>query len=48
LFGGKKLEPLISTLEGDKATLSYAGQNFEKIVKTKNREHFCGSPEKIC
>jgi len=42
------IEVVIFALEGDKATLSYAGQNFEKIVKTKNREHFCGSPEKIC
>ncbi len=31
-------------LTGDKATLSYTGQNFEKMVRTKNREHFCRSP----
>jgi len=32
-----------SGLEGDKATLSYAGQNFGKIKKIKNREHCCDS-----
>jgi hypothetical protein len=25
-------------LTGDKATLSHAGQSFERIVRTKNRE----------
>jgi hypothetical protein len=29
---------------GEKATLSYAGQSFEKMERTKNREHNCGSP----
>ncbi|BAY28630.1 hypothetical protein NIES2107_04610 [Nostoc carneum NIES-2107] len=35
-------------LPGDKATLSYTGQKFEKMVRIKNREQFCGSPVKIC
>ncbi|GEM_PF-6750927 len=38
----------VKLLAGDKTTLSYTGQNFEKMVRTKNREHFCGSPLIIC
>jgi len=35
--------PLKIGLAGDKATLSYTGQKLEKMIRTKNKEHFCGS-----
>jgi len=42
MFYGKKVE-LKRFLAGDKVTLSYTGQKFEKMMRTKNKEHFCGS-----
>jgi len=42
--GGNLVTPLKpGALEGDKATLSYTGQKFETMMRTKNKEHFCGS-----
>ena len=39
------MEALNLCLTGDKATLSHMGQSFERIVRTKNREPECGSPQ---
>jgi hypothetical protein len=47
MFYGKKVE-LKRFLAGDKVTISYTGQKFEKMMRIKNKEHFVARAQQIC